>query len=387
MDIESIKNKVNNYESCSIDDIEEILNFIVERKKQELGIDFEFETIYDTGGCVKSDRTPDGLQQVEIGYQNIVEMKDNKEMKRLAELGQIEIETEIPEVLPTEERKEFIELILATFHELRHVKQNDNIQDHPISNEETQKMTREIVINRSFTGFRNAYNYEQSMIEIDAMKTSLEETVEFFKEMGVNISPDEVFAVMKEKELSYLGYDLQDFGDSYETAISYFNQIYGKTTDIKGIPDIIKSLPNDKKEILYGECQDLLDSYYSETDMDKKMELLKEMSLRMTPELREEYPLVDIQAERSEETGFILNTVNGKKVSEIQQEPQQETGFRLSSVNGKSLDQLTALYQNSGIKQSDLQAAYRTISRTKDEREQTFLHTQTQSNIDDFEGR
>lgn len=192
---------------------------------------------------------------------------------------------------------------------------------------------------------------------------------------------------MKEKELSYLGYDLQDFGDSYETAISYFNQIYGKTTDIKGIPDIIKSLPNDKKKILYGECQDLLDSYYSETDMDKKMELLKEMSLRMTPELREEYPLVDIQAERSEETGFILNTVNGKKVSEIQQEPQQETGFRLSSVNGKSLDQLTALYQNSGIKQSDLQAAYRTISRTKDEREQTFLHTQTQSNIDDFEGR
>lgn len=387
MDIESIKNKVNNYESCSIDDIEEILNFIVERKKQELGIDFEFETIYDTGGCVKPDRTPEGLQQVEIGYQNIVEMKDNKEIKRLAELGQIEIDTEIKEVLPTEERKEFIELILATFHELRHVKQNDNIQDHPISNEETKKMTREIVINRSFTGFRNAYNYEQSMIEVDAMKTSLEETVEFFKEMGVDITPDEVFAVMKEKELSYLGYDLQDFGNSYETAMSHFNQIYGKTTEIKGIPDIIKNLPDDKKKILYGECQDLLDSYYSETDMDKKMELLKEISLRMTPELREEYPLVDIQAERSEETGFILNTVNGKKLSEIQQEPQQETGFRLSSVNGKSLEQLTASYQNVGINQSDLQAAYTTISRTKDEREQTFSHTQTQTNIDDFEGR
>lgn len=387
MDIESIKNKVNNYESCSIDDIEEILNFIVERKKQELGIDFEFETIYDTGGCVKPDRTPEGLQQVEIGYQNIVEMKDNKEIKRLAELGQIEIDTEIKEVLPTEERKEFIELILATFHELRHVKQNDNIQDHPISNEETKKMTREIVINRSFTGFRNAYNYEQSMIEVDAMKTSLEETVEFFKEMGVDITPDEVFAVMKEKELSYLGYDLQDFGNSYETAMSHFNQIYGKTTEIKGIPDIIKNLPDDKKEILYGECQDLLDSYYSETDMDKKMELLKEISLRMTPELREEYPLVDIQAERSEETGFILNTVNGKKLSEIQQEPQQETGFRLSSVNGKSLEQLTASYQNVGINQGDLQAAYTTISRTKDEREQTFSHTQTQPNIDDFEGR
>ena len=317
MDIESIKNKVNNYESCSIDDIEEILNFIVERKKQELGIDFEFETIYDEGGHVKPDRTPNGLQQVEIGYANIAEMKDNKEMKRHAELGQIEIETEIPEVLPTEERKEFIELILATFHELRHVKQNDNIQDHPVSNEETRKMTREIIINKSFTGFRNAYNYEQSMIEIDAMKTSLEETVDFFKKMGTDITPDEIFAVMKEKELSHLGYNLQEFGDSYETAISHFNQIYGKTTDIRGIPDIIKSLPDDKKEILYGECQDLLDRYYSETDMDKKMDLLEEMSLRMTPELREQYPLVDNQTEKNEETGYILSTVNGKNISEI----------------------------------------------------------------------
>ena len=361
MDIESIRNKVNNYESCSIDDIEEILNFIVERKKQELGIDFEFETIYDTGGCVKPDRTPDGLQQVEIGYQNIVEMKDNKEMKRLKETGQIDVDTEIPEVLPTEERKEFIELILATFHELRHVKQNDNIQDHPISNEETQKMTREIVINRSFTGFRNAYNYEQSMIEIDAMKTSLEETVAFFQEMGTDITPDEVFDVMKEKELSYLGYDLQDFGDSYETAISQFNQIYGKTTDIKGIPDIIKSLPEDKKEILFGQCQELLDRYYAETDIDRKMELLKEMSLRMTPELREEYPLVDGQIVRSE-----------------------ETGIRLNSVNGNTLDQLTASYKNVGINQSDLQTAYTTISRTKNENEQSFSPTQNKRSIDDF---
>lgn len=83
-------------------------------------------------------------------------------------------------------------------------------------------------------------------------------------------------------------------------------------------------MPNDKKKILYGECQDLLDSYYSETDMDKKMELLKEMSLRMTPELREEYPLVDIQAERSEETGFILNTVNGKKFLKYNKSPNKK---------------------------------------------------------------
>ena len=86
--------------------------------------------------------------------------------------------------------------------------------------------------------------------------------------------------------------------------------------------------------------------------------------------------------ERPQETGFILNSVNGKKIRE-----EQETGFRLSSVNGKSLEQLTASYQNAGINQSDLQAAYTTITRTKDEREQTFSHTQTQPNIDDFEGR
>ncbi len=233
MDIESIKNKVNNYESCSNDDIEEILNFIAERKKQELGIDFEFEAVfYDTGAFVSKDRTVDGLQQVEIGCQNIHEMKEHKEMKQLAEAGKLDFDIEIPEVSPIEERKEFIELILSTFHELRHVKQNDSIQDHPISNRDTQKMTREMIINGSFPGFIQSFNYEQSMMEIDAMRASLEETVEFFREMEVDITPDEVFSVMREKELPYLNYDLQAFGDSYETAISYFNQIYGKTTDI-----------------------------------------------------------------------------------------------------------------------------------------------------------
>ncbi len=88
------------------------------------------------------------------------------------------------------------------------------------------------------------------------------------------------------------------------------------------------------------------------------------------------------EEERPQEIGFILSSVNGRKIRE-----EQETGFRLSSVNGKTLEQLTASYQKVGIKQSDLQAAYTTISRTKGEREQTFLHTQIQPNIDDFEGR
>lgn len=310
-------------------------------------------------------------------------MKDNKELKKLREIGQIVIDTEIPEVLPTAERKEFIELILVTFHELRHVKQNDNIQDHPILNEETYKMTREIVINKSFPGLMKVYNYEQSMMEIDAMKTSLKETIDFFKEMVTDVTPDEVFDVMKEKELSYLCYDLQDFGDSYETAIAHFNQIYGKITDIKGIPDIINGLPEDKKEILFGQCQELLDRYYNtSTDIEKKMELLKEMSLQMTPELRKNYPLVDIQKEITEETGFVLSSVNGKKIRE-----EPEKGIRLASVNGKPLEQITALYRKTGVKQSDLQTAYSTISITKNEREKSISNIQLQPNKDDFEGR
>lgn len=53
-------------------------------------------------------------------------------------------------------------------------------------------------------------------------------------------------------------------------------------------------------------------------------------------------------------------------------------------LTGKSLDKLTVSYQNAGIAQSDLQDAYTTINKTKEEREQTFSHTQSQTN---FEGR
>lgn len=165
-----------------------------------------------------------------------------------------------------EERKCFIELILQTFPELRHIKQNSDIQDNPILNEGTAKMARESIINDSFIGFRNRFNYEQSIMEVDAMRVSLQETVLFLKTMGTNITPDEVVSVMKKKELCYLNYNLLDLGDSYESVMAYFNQIYGKITDIKGIPDIIQSLPEDKKEILYSQCQDLIDYYNLETE-------------------------------------------------------------------------------------------------------------------------
>ena len=265
MDMKSIKNKVLNFTDCSIEEIDEILNFIADRKREELGIDFEFQTVYDDGGRVKPERTQEGLQDVEIGEWSLASIKSDKE------LG---VQTN-----PIDERKEFIELILQTFHELRHVKQNDNIQDHPIVNEETLNMTRE---NESFYGFRNRFNYEESMIEVDAMKTSLEETVIFFQEMGLDITPDEVFAVMKEKELSYLDYNMQEFGDTYESAMEYFNKIYGKRTEIKGIPEILRMLPEDKRQILDTQCQDLMDNFNKETDIDKKMNLLMQKGLNCT---------------------------------------------------------------------------------------------------------
>lgn len=285
MDIEIIKNKVQNYGLCSIEEIEEILSFIVDRKKKELGIEFEFETVYDDGGRVKTERTEEGHQQVEIGELELATIKGDRE------LG-LEVDT-------VEERKEFIELILQTFHELRHVKQNDNITDHPVLNDETLKMTRESIINDSFWGFRNN-NYEQSMMEIDAMKTSLEEAVNFFQEMGSDISPDEVLAVMKEKELQFLDYDVQNFGESYQTATAYFNQIYGNVTEIKGLDGIIERLPEDKKTIFNSQCKGLMADYDSEIDIEKKLDLLKDISLVMTPELSEQYPLISAQNEKVE---------------------------------------------------------------------------------------
>ena len=246
-----------------------------------MGINFEFEIVYDEGGRIKGERSIDGSWQLEIGELPLAEIKNNKE------LG-IKVDSD-------EERKCFIELVLQTFHELRHIKQNNDIQDNPIFNEETSKMTRESIINDSFIGFRNRFNYEQSMTEIDAMRASLQETVFFFKTMETDITSDEVVSVMKEKELSYLNYNLLELGDSYESVMAYFNQIYGKIIDIKGIPAIIQSLPEDKKEILYSQCQDLMNCYNLETDVEKKMDLLQEMSLIMSPELRQKYPLIDFK--------------------------------------------------------------------------------------------
>ena len=267
MDINYIKDKVNNYEFCDIEEIEDIIKFIIDQTKEKLNINFEWEIVYDEGGRVKFERSSQGYLQLEIGEWALAEIKNNKE------LG-IEVSKE-------DERKEFIELILQTFHELRHIEQFYNMQDCPIENEDTLKMTRESIINEFFTGFINRFNYEESCLEIDAMKTSLIKTSHFLQMMNANITPDEVFKVMKEKELQYLDYNLAQFGNSYESAISYFERIYGKFTTIKGIPEIIQSLSKEDKELLYRECQDLINEYNIELNVEKKLEILKEISLRL----------------------------------------------------------------------------------------------------------
>lgn len=177
------------------------------------------------------------------------------------------------------------------FHELRHVVQINNIIDNPVFNYETMGMTRELIINEVFPGFINRFNYESSFSEIDAMKTSLFETVSFFQNIGLDINADEVFLVMKEKELSYLNYNLQDFGDSYETAMKYFDKIYGNCTEIKGFPELMNVLSEEQRKIFDSQCYELQESYIIEEDIDSKLNILMEIALLIEPQLYDKYPL------------------------------------------------------------------------------------------------
>ena len=260
-----IKSIVQNYEWATIEDVEEVLCLIAKNKMNEYGIDIIFNVEYDEGGRVISERSDDGKIQVEIGI--------------------------LPFYTILEEKKEFIELILQTFHELRHVIQINNMIDNPILNYETKGMTRELIINEVFPGFINRFNYEFSMSEVDAMKTSLFETVSFFQNIGSDITPDEVFRVMREKELSFLNYNLEDFGNGYETAMEYFNKIYGNYTEIKGFPELIYSLSNEEREIFDSQCYKLKESYIMEEDIDGKLDILMEMALLIKPQLYDKYPL------------------------------------------------------------------------------------------------
>ena len=284
-----INSIVNDGQDYSIEDIEQVLNYIADEKRQELGNIFVVETTYDNGAQVKHERTEQGLLQIEIGYEEIYNILEQKELHKYGLLDESMI---IHNDTHNDERKAFIELILSLFHELQHVKQIDSITNPTIPNDETIRMTQETVINEFFPGFISQYNYEQSILEIDAMRASLKDTVDFFSRMKVHISSNEVFNVMKEKELSYLKYDLQAFGNTYDTAISYFEQIKGKMNDINGIDKSIELLEDQERKKLFKQCEDLIQAYGEETNVEKKLDLLEQMALRMKPELAKQYPLI-----------------------------------------------------------------------------------------------
>ena len=277
MDVDIIKRIVQNYEWATIEDIEEVLNFIAKYKMNELGFDIVLETIYDEGGVLKQERTSDGKMQVEIGILPLYNIKEQKSFNL--------------ENNDCDEKKEFIELILQTFHELRHAEQTNNIIDNPIFNQENFIMTRELIINEVFPGFIVRYNYELSATEIDAMKTSLLDTVKFFQEMESEITPEEIFQTLEDKELCFLNYDIQKFGDNYETALNYFESIYCNPTGISGYPELLQSLSEKEKNIFYSECYDLHQAYILETNVEEKLNILMEISLILKPELYEKYQL------------------------------------------------------------------------------------------------
>lgn len=284
MTFENIKNKVNNFENCSIEEIDSILNFIAIRFRKKYNFDFDFTIEFEEGACVKHERNLNGLQQVEIGNMKLALIKTDKDLGLEVDLN--------------EEKKEFVELILSTFHELRHVVQNYYIQDRPIENEKTLMFTQEKIINEVFPGFIT-YNYEQSAVEIDAMMSSLVETVSFFRSMNFDISKDEVLEIMKEKELAFCNYCLNDFGDSYDSALEYFRTIIADRRKINELDNMLKSFWEVIDDPQKSKVSKLVKKVIEDKNIDSQLNILEEISLIIKPELKETYPLYNIKHQKS----------------------------------------------------------------------------------------
>ena len=333
--LEDIKSKVQNYADINIEGIEEIIQYIAQEKNKEIDEDIELEINYDDGGVVKEEKTEEGKRHVQIGIGSMADIKENKYLGLDADLVQ--------------ERKEFIEATLQTFHELRHVKQYKDIHE-PVINDDTIAMTRERIINDAFPGYNNRFNYENSLMEIDAMKTSLEDTVNFFEQMESDITPEEVIAVMKEKELSLLDYDLDDFGLTYEDALQHFEEIYNNPTEIKGIEELISELPEDMKAVLQTDCKEMFDIYNSETNIQNKLDILKDISLTLYPELEDKYPMAiqnktnELQSEQSSKTQD--KETNIRTISDIEKEVQTyyDDTLTYSQVTSYLQQELKSIY-------------------------------------------
>ena len=291
MDINHIKKLVQTYNSVSMEDIEEIIKYIIARENSKLGMECNLSIEYEEGGALHENNMLEDTYSLQIGINPLFEIK---EKKAAISYGIITINSEEESKLLQDERQEFIELILQIFHELRHLEQMYNIIEHPILTEDTLRMTQEKVLNDVFPGMMTVYNYEISKLEIDAMMTSLYKTVEFLKEMGFDITPDEVFDVMKQKEIIHLNYDLNYFGNKFESAMNYFNQIYHNQNAIKCFEETLKLLSEEEKIQFHEQCQHLYNAYKTTKDVEEKWNILVSMALIMKPELYNKYPLLQL---------------------------------------------------------------------------------------------
>lgn len=289
MDINYIKNLVQTYNSASIDDIEEVIKYIITRENSRLGMDCNLSIEYEDGGSLREKTTQEDTYSLQIGINPLFEVKEKKEAIRY---NIINVNFEEERELLKSEKQEFIELILQTFHELRHLEQMHNIIEHPVLTEDTLRMTQEKLLNDVFPGLMSIYNYETSKLEIDAMMSSLYKTVDFVKEMEFDITPDEVFKIMKQKELIYLSYDLNCFGNTFESAMNYFNQIYHAQNEIQNFEETLKLLSEKEKNQFHKQCQDLYFAYKTTTDIEEKWNILVSMALILQPQLYDKYPLV-----------------------------------------------------------------------------------------------
>ena len=292
MNINNIKKIVQTYNLVSMEEIEEVIKYIIVRENSILGMKCNLSIEYEEGGALRDKAPLEDTYSLQIGINPLFAVKEKKEA---ISYGIITVNSEEENKLLQDEKQEFIELILQIFHELRHLEQMYNIVERPILTEDTLRMTQEKIINDAFPGMMNIYNYEISKLEIDAMITSLYKTVEFLKEMGFDITPNEVFAVMKQKELIHLNYDLNCFGNTFESAITYFNQIYHTQNIINGFEETLKLLSEEEKLQFYDQCQYLYLAYKTTNDMEEKWNILVSMSLIMKPELYNKYPLIQLQ--------------------------------------------------------------------------------------------
>ena len=291
MDINHIKNLVQNYNLVSMDDIEQVIKYIVARENYRLMMECNLFIEYEDGGALREKNKQEDKYSLQIGINPLHEIKEKKEAIRY---DIITITSEEKRKLLQEEQEEFIELILQTFHELKHLEQIYNIVERPMLTDDTLKMTQEKILNDVFPGLMTIYNYEISKLEIDAMMTSLYKTVEFLQEMGLDITPNMVFDVMRKKELIHLNYDLNKFGNTFESAMTYFNKIYHAQKGIKGFEETLKLLSDEEKVNFNEQCQHLYFEYKMEKDPEQQWNILVSMALIMKPELYNKYPLIQL---------------------------------------------------------------------------------------------